>query len=157
MSTTKLTPARTLLKKECRKRGLPVVGNSKTLLMRLTEDETQQKDLTRHTVAQKTLASTPDPDMLKTKTKKKKAETKEDEQPKFTTQANPFPHNYTATQFVSEKYGPNLRGDDIMVPEWKVHRHSTKKMDVTELVIPRTRNTKGGLRLRWVLYNKKNI
>ena len=152
MSTpNKTTPTRTLLKKECRKRGLPVDGTVKELFSRLCDNDIdkKEKDTESKTTDQPDQAVHP---RLAMKKKKKSLLVA-----KFTTLDNPFPPYYKATQFVKEKYGPDVKGDDIKVPEWRIHRHNTSNAEKTQLVLPRTRNTKGGMRLRWVLYNEKNL
>ena len=154
-----MTPTRTLLQKECRQRGLSDDGNIKALVSRLTENE--QECAQRKEKASKT--SKPIHPRLQTKMKKKKEKKKGsakkavDTKTKFTTQDKPFPPCYTASQFVSEKYGADVSGDTIKVPEWRVHRHNVSNEEKIQLVLPRTRNTKGGMRLRWVLYTKKNL
>tara|TARA_B110000008_G_scaffold279932_1_gene329742 strand:- start:2582 stop:3058 length:477 start_codon:yes stop_codon:yes gene_type:complete len=158
MSTLKSTPTRTLLKKECRKRGLPIDGNIKALFSRLCDNDADNKEQKKDTDSKTTLDQPDQPDRavhprLAMKKKKKKSSLVS----KFTTEDNPFPSCYKATQFVTEKYGPVVKGDDIKVPEWRIHRHNTSNVEKTQLVLPRTRNTKGGMRLRWVLYNDKNL
>lgn len=62
----------------------------------------------------------------------------------YSAQTDPLPASYKAQAFVKDKYNGDLSKAG---PEWKVGAQNKIK-----LMMPQLRNTKGGKRVRWVLF-----
>jgi hypothetical protein len=121
----KTSPVKTALIASCEKEGLIARKSDSvvTLINRLSKYEKAPKQL------QSPVKKNKKPDAIKTL---------------YSTPTNPLPASYKAQAFVEDKFDGDLSQAG---PEWKVG-----SKDKVKLMIPEWRNTKGGNRVRWVLF-----
>lgn len=121
----KMSPVKSALIATCEKEGLIArkTDSVTTLIHRLSKHEKAPKEL--------------DPPVKKNK-KPNAIKTL------YSSPDNPLPVSYKAQTFVEDKFGGDLSQAG---PEWKMGAK-----DKVKLMIPEWRGTKGGNRVRWVLF-----
>ena len=122
----KMSPVKTALIASCEKEGLVARKSDSiiTLIHRLSKHEQAKEQAKEHATPIKKK-----PNAIKTL---------------YSTPSNPLAASYKAHTFVEDKFAGDLSQAG---PEWKVGAK-----DKIKLMIPEWRNTKGGNRMRWVLF-----
>lgn len=121
-------PVLKYLQDQCRRRGLKDDGTLKVTLNRLKKhDEASTKTLKK---------------AVKKKATKKKIKTL------YSSEKKPLPSSYSAQDFIQEKY-KGMLDKAQKHPEWRVGTGGKVK-----LMVPDWRNTKGGMRVRWILFRE---
>tara|TARA_B100000212_G_scaffold339385_1_gene317768 strand:- start:216 stop:656 length:441 start_codon:yes stop_codon:yes gene_type:complete len=129
-------PVLEYLHKQCRKRGLKDDGTLKVTLNRLKKYEEQESKKK----SKKTIKKGVTKEVTKNKLKKIKT--------LYSTEKKPLRSSYSAQDFIQDNY-KGMLDKAKKHPEWRVGSGGKMK-----LMVPDRRNTKGGIRVRWVLFKE---